>query len=332
MVDVLEDILESAQVAGQLHRVHRCLVERVAQFRLDNDPTLIPAVASYVEHQLADTGFGDPTTRLQVGVALRNALDQAMFHGNLELPSEARLEGELEFRDLAEQRVHADPYQGRSVWLTVAIEPDRAEFVVRHEGAGIPAELLPNPDDPTDLEDPLRHGLVLIQTFMDEVRMNPKGTELTMVKRRCDRDEQTPDAEHDRRPSVFGVVGDVEAPPVVFRDERNDDVLVVTVAQEGVGFAEHRRLQELDHLLHRLDEERLHRVVVDFGEVAAFGSAVLESLLAVWKRVKTHPDGCMACCRVAEPACIVLHLARFDTVWPLYDTLDDALAAVRMRG
>ena len=46
----------------------------------------------------------DPTGRVQVGIALQEALTNALFHGNLEVSSELRQHDEREFDELAERR------------------------------------------------------------------------------------------------------------------------------------------------------------------------------------------------------------------------------------
>jgi anti-sigma regulatory factor (Ser/Thr protein kinase) len=43
---------------------------------------------------------------------------------------------------------------------------------------------VPRPGDPDALERDSAHGLLLMQTFMDEVKFNEAGNEVTMIKRR----------------------------------------------------------------------------------------------------------------------------------------------------
>jgi anti-sigma regulatory factor (Ser/Thr protein kinase) len=44
--------------------------------------------------------------------------------------------------------------------------------------------MLPDSSDPANLEKNRNRGLTLVQTFMDEVRHNQKGNEITMIKYR----------------------------------------------------------------------------------------------------------------------------------------------------
>ena len=57
--------------------------------------------------------------------------------------------------------------------------------MVRDEGPGFDPATLPDPTDPSNLERVGGRGLLLIRTFMDEVRHNESGNEITFVKRRA---------------------------------------------------------------------------------------------------------------------------------------------------
>ena len=61
---------------------------------------------------------------------------------------------------------------------------DEARFVIRDQGPGFDVSKLPGRGDAETLESEGGHGLLLMQTFMDEVTFNARGNEVTMVKRR----------------------------------------------------------------------------------------------------------------------------------------------------
>jgi anti-sigma regulatory factor (Ser/Thr protein kinase) len=50
---------------------------------------------------------------------------------------------------------------------------------------------LRDPTDPENLEKAGGRGLLLINAFMDEVRHNEKGNEITMVKKKVDPEAST---------------------------------------------------------------------------------------------------------------------------------------------
>src|ERR1041385_8005293 len=72
----------------------------------------------------------------------------------------------------------------RPVPLSARLPRDHAEFTVRDEGPGFDVSTLPDPRDPANLEKASGRGVMLIRTFMDEVRYNDKGNQVTMTKRR----------------------------------------------------------------------------------------------------------------------------------------------------
>ena len=67
------------------------------------------------------------------------------------------------------------------------ISLDQATFVIRDQGRGFDLSRVPNRHDPGTLEQLEGRGLVLMKNFMDEVRFNESGNEVTMVMR-CKRE------------------------------------------------------------------------------------------------------------------------------------------------
>jgi anti-sigma regulatory factor (Ser/Thr protein kinase) len=60
---------------------------------------------------------------------------------------------------------------------------DATEFVVVDQGAGFDPICLPYPTDPANLETVGGRDLLLNRTFMDQVRFNAAGNQITMIKR-----------------------------------------------------------------------------------------------------------------------------------------------------
>jgi anti-sigma regulatory factor (Ser/Thr protein kinase) len=60
---------------------------------------------------------------------------------------------------------------------------DCVEYVIRDEGPGFDPTKLPDPTDPVNLERPCGRGLLLMRTFMDAVKYNKTGNQVTMSKR-----------------------------------------------------------------------------------------------------------------------------------------------------
>ena len=76
-----------------------------------------------------------------------------------------------------------------------------------------------------------------------------------------------------------------------------------------------------------MDQPDVKHVVVDFGSIEYFGSNVLEFLVQVGKRLKTK-DGRLAICSATPVGSQILSVARFDKLYSVVATRDEALKAV----
>ena len=125
----------------------------------------------------------DPTGLVRVTVALHEALVNAMEHGNLEVDSHLKeLDGNV-YYELVKARRRQEPYCSRRVRLTALEARTEVVYVIRNEGPGFDPSLLPDPADPSNFGLASGRGLLLIRTFMDEVRHSSGGREITMVLR-----------------------------------------------------------------------------------------------------------------------------------------------------
>jgi CheY-like chemotaxis protein/anti-sigma regulatory factor (Ser/Thr protein kinase) len=183
LVDAVVSVMESAQATQSQKRVLDCIIQSEVRFLLDNDPALIPPLVAYLKESLFRIGGSDETGLVRATIALREAVLNAMHHGNLELSSDLRETNEREYHRLTEERRKQKPYSDRKVYVTALDTPDESIYVVRDEGPGFDPNKLPNPLDPENMDKVSGRGLLLIRTFMDEVRHNSAGNEITLIKR-----------------------------------------------------------------------------------------------------------------------------------------------------
>src|SRR5262245_31017100 len=183
LTDTTLSVLETAQAGRSHRRLLECLSGCEAHFRLGNDPALIPPLVGYLKDSRFRVCGSDETGLVRITMALREAVLNAMHHGNLELSSDLR-EGEgREYHRLARERMTQAPYAARLVAVRATDTQEGSTYVVRDEGPGFDPSKLPDPLDPENMEKVSGRGLLLIRTFMDEVRFNDKGNEITMIKR-----------------------------------------------------------------------------------------------------------------------------------------------------
>src|SRR5262249_61275472 len=100
--------LERVVAAARLERYQQQLLERLSHtestFILDNNRQVIPALVRHVQEYLVRLQLCDQTERVRIGVALEEALLNAILHGNLEASSELRQQDEQCYYRLAGRR------------------------------------------------------------------------------------------------------------------------------------------------------------------------------------------------------------------------------------
>jgi anti-anti-sigma factor len=224
----------------------------------------------------------------------------------------------LAYRDLAEKRRNRPPWCGRNVWVTLTIDEARASLIVRDEGPGFNVSAIAGSNGAANLDEIKGSGLLLIRTFMDQVRHNPLGNEITMIKRRP--------AIGDPDPKPFSAPMP-ESGGELFGLETIEDTLVISIQTENIGFADLQLTLELNHLHQQLGRDDIHHVLVDFSPIEFFSSSLLEILRKIWLKIKDK-GGQMALCCLSPTGQDIVHLSRFDTLWAIHPTRTAALMAL----
>jgi CheY-like chemotaxis protein len=183
LLHTVEEVIETSQAKRSHHRLMECLTQTESQFVLDNDPALIPPLVGHLKDNVFRMSGSDDTGLIQLTVALREALLNAMEHGNLELDSVLREQDDSSYHQLGQRRRKQKPYADRRVYVHARESPREAVYVIRDEGPGFNTANLPDPTDPANLEKRSGRGLLLMRTFMTEVFHNDKGNEITLIRR-----------------------------------------------------------------------------------------------------------------------------------------------------
>ncbi len=184
LVETLEQVLATVRTDRDQQRLYEAMDWTESHFVLENDPSLVAPLVGHLEECVGRMRLCEPSGLILLGVALHEALTNAVYHGNLELSSELRDGDERAYHRLSQERRSRAPYRDRRVHVTATLSRSEAVFVVRDEGPGFDVTRLPDPTDPANLERVSGRGLLLIRTFMDQVSHNAAGNEITMTKRR----------------------------------------------------------------------------------------------------------------------------------------------------
>jgi CheY-like chemotaxis protein/anti-sigma regulatory factor (Ser/Thr protein kinase) len=188
LLDTVDNVLAVARADRRNERLRECFVSSESTFELTNDPALIPPMVDHLQEYVVRTALCDETGRIRIGIALEEALLNALYHGNLELSTEQVREAaeglDEAASNLIDQRRHTAPYRTRKIYVYVRVTPREIEYVIRDEGPGFDPDALEQPDDLSAIEREGGRGLMLMRTFMDEVTFNSTGNEVRMIKRR----------------------------------------------------------------------------------------------------------------------------------------------------
>jgi serine/threonine-protein kinase RsbW len=124
-------------------------------------PSEIKAISPLVDRliRLIEESQYMPGDELHVGLAVREAVQNAVVHGNRLDPSK-----------LVQLRCRCEAGKGVSI-------------VVKDEGQGFDPEAVPDPLAPENLGAEHGRGILLIKFWMDEVSFEQGGTEVHMRKR-----------------------------------------------------------------------------------------------------------------------------------------------------
>ena len=185
----IEEVLSLARQDQSYEHLSRCQQRVEFQYQLDNDPALVDALVELTQQIMLSTNLLDQTGTMQTGMAFREALLNAIYHGNLEVTAEEleRTRESLitgEKYDVIAERRDRSPYADRHIDVTIEIDQEKASFVVQDGGSGFDyAQMLTtlNPREEGSLEGESR-GFVLMLSLMDEVSFNETGNCVTMVK------------------------------------------------------------------------------------------------------------------------------------------------------
>jgi len=188
LLDTVKRVLAMAGERRNLERVKGYLVESRHSFLLGTDPTLIAPLVLFLQERAVETLDMDEGELLQTGVALEEALINALHHGNLELDSRLRDEDYHAYFALFDERKATSPYRERKIQVNAIVSPESVSVTIRDEGPGFDPTDVPDPTDPSNIERGHGRGMLLMRTFMTEVAYNERGNEVTLVKVPSQRD------------------------------------------------------------------------------------------------------------------------------------------------
>ena len=182
LLEIVQQVLDNSDENRTQSRLMHRMDRNEFSFVLNNDLSLVHSMVKYLQHTLRCVRLTDESDRLRVGIAVEEALLNALYHGNLEVSSDLKETDPNLFEETARQRSLEAPYRNRRIFVDALVSRESASVTIRDEGQGFDPSSLPDPCDLENLEKPSGRGILLMRSFMDEIRFNERGNEVTLVK------------------------------------------------------------------------------------------------------------------------------------------------------
>ena len=130
--------------------------------------------------------YMDPAEISDIRIAIREAIINAIEHGNLGLSFQEKTASQLSggYFDLVKKRQKDPAFRERKVHVECSLEPKRVMYSVTDEGGGFDHRAMFNMDSESVENSMLMHGrgLLLIRHAFDEVKFNERGNRIEMIK------------------------------------------------------------------------------------------------------------------------------------------------------
>lgn len=191
LIDTLKQVHSTAEMAHTQSRLMHYLQDSVVTFELTNDPALLRLCVNQLLSMLRCLPLGDESERLRIGIALQEALQNACYHGNLEISEEDYRSANCS--EIVAARMWSKPYLNRHISVRASISRERALFVISDEGSGFDTSLADLGEALPAQDESCSRGIRLMQSIMDDVTFNPNGNVVTMVRYAIETDEEEED-------------------------------------------------------------------------------------------------------------------------------------------
>lgn len=150
---------------------------------IPNSSELINTISFNLTKDLVPAGLFNYTTSENIALSLKEAVANAMFHGNFEIDSSLRDSGGMkQFNEEVEIRRNMEPYKDRTVKITYELTPEYVSYEIEDQGPGFNYKSLPDPRDPENFFKNSGRGLLIIRIHMDEVSWSDKGNTIILKK------------------------------------------------------------------------------------------------------------------------------------------------------
>ncbi|MBF0277631.1 MAG: response regulator [SAR324 cluster bacterium] len=152
------------------------------QISIPSQTKFIPKVVYRLNDIIAPIFHLYRISSTHLAMCLGEAINNAVIHGNLEIPSSLKEESWDSFQEMTEQREVQPEYGEKIVTISCILSHQRLEIIIEDQGKGFNYKSLSEPTDLNNLLSTSGRGLFLIRMAMDEVSWNERGNKIHIVK------------------------------------------------------------------------------------------------------------------------------------------------------
>jgi anti-sigma regulatory factor (Ser/Thr protein kinase) len=213
----------------------------------------IQPTVEYLTFKAILCGACQESRATKLTIALHEAINNSVIHGNLELSSALRATDDDAFaRELAQRAANPD-LNSRCVSIDVDYDGERIQWSITDEGQGFDVSKLlqRDPEAPSEILMASGRGILIMRTFLDELRYEQGGRQLILVLRRDSGDEKR---RHARLPLEKRVRVTPIRPDGTVDWDVASEAMTKNFSQEGLAILQ-ARLANTERILIGIDTE-----------------------------------------------------------------------------
>lgn len=183
IASIIRSELRNRQKEKKLVDLGHFVQKDTREYLLPSDDELASLVAYELTKNLTGIGLCNHVTAENISLSLKEALSNAMFHGNLEVDSKIReTDGFKAYNDLIEKRKTEEKFKNRKVHILYELTPSWVEYTITDEGKGFNYKALPDPKDPENFFKKSGRGILIMKIHMDEIEWMDRGNRIRLRK------------------------------------------------------------------------------------------------------------------------------------------------------
>lgn len=185
LASTVRPILVQKETQSDYLRLMECSTRNALDFEMGGDLSLVMPLVDLVQKITDGMGVCKHLSRIRFGIAVEHALKNAILHGIYEIKEIPHQNpSDEEIAAFVKRRSTQAPYRNRKVYVDVKVTDNEAFVKVRDDGNGFDTAIVPEPRSAKAMEPNAGRGLVLMQTFVDQLTFNEAGNEVALLKKR----------------------------------------------------------------------------------------------------------------------------------------------------